>query len=344
MSKEGAEGASGGEEQVKDLETELQQYKKKLKDAVKDIKDLETKLKQYEEDATKHAKDLEMKELGDDRIKEEMCHKLQESAKEKDRLIKMLIQKLQATEEELKEAKITHKDRMSKAINDNVSKDSQIAQLVKKSQNLQEKLTKKEAEVEVVKSHAVHMSTELTEKEEEIAMLINKITSLEEKLQQQIQEAKEKLEEEQQICRVQIEEVNQTCAQRTKEIRREVEEQLQIVRQNDRREIAKEVVKEAIMEIPEIKTICQQLEAMNQKIDKISKEKEESSIPTVITTNAVAESNPTGTHSYGFCTLSNPSSDYSVEPHLDSPIQETYDKNIDKDDNNKSSNDEDDKN
>ncbi|XP_019859561.1 PREDICTED: myosin-11-like [Amphimedon queenslandica] len=140
MSKEGAEGATGGEEQVKDLGTEHQQYKKKLEDAVKEVKELEAQLKQYEEDAAKHIKDMETE---DKSIKEEIRLKLQESAKEKDRLIKTLIQKLQATEEELKEAKITHEDRMSKAINDNVSKDSQIAQLVKKVKIYKKSLLRK---------------------------------------------------------------------------------------------------------------------------------------------------------------------------------------------------------
>ena len=70
----------------------------------------------------------------------------------------------------------------------------------------------------------------MNKKDDVIVKLMEKIQSLEEKLEQQIQETKEKLDKVQKICR---EEATVACAQITKKTQRDMEEQLQLVRQEN---------------------------------------------------------------------------------------------------------------
>ena len=152
--------------------------------------------------------------------------------KEKDRLIKKLMEKLETKEAEMKETKTTHAEYFSKGS----LKYSRTNHIVT----------------------CVFYYIAMSHKDSQIAQLIKRIMLLEEKLKKQIEEAKEKLEEEQRICREKIEDAKKTCAQRNKETQRDMEEQLQeqlqLVRQENSQTVGlKEAVSALANELSTIK-------------------------------------------------------------------------------------------
>ena len=138
-------------------------------------------------------------------------------------------------------------------------------------------------------------------------------------ISEELKEVEASFDEERESWEKEMEDLRATQA----ENKQDVDKQIALCKNDMRaevKELVKEVVKQAIMEIPAVQTMGhhmegigqkmedmgQKMEEMNMNIEKVKEEismKKEPIVPQ-ITAVAVAESNPTGISPYSFCTLS----------------------------------------